>query len=243
MDLPASLWGLLAAVGFALAVLGGRGLVAMHAALRAGELARLESPPEWQAIRLLCAYLVALPLLAFAEPLAALAASATAHAALPSLLASLRRRIETEVLDDLSVHLDLVALAMEGGATLDSALAMSVEHSPPGALKRAWMPAVLEVRAGTAAADSLRNIEDRLGFRLFGGMVAAIRSAEKFSMPLAPVIRDKARQAATSRYGRAERRARAVPLKLWATMMLCLVPCTFIVLAFPVSALLARVSG
>ena len=33
--------------------------------------------------------------------------------------------------------------------------------------------------------------------------------------------------------------ARAAPLKLWATLMLCIAPCTLLVLAFPVSQLLA----
>jgi len=37
----------------------------------------------------------------------------------------------------------------------------------------------------------------------------------------------------------AERLARAAPLKLWATLMLCIAPCTLLVLAFPVAQLLA----
>ena len=39
----------------------------------------------------------------------------------------------------------------------------------------------------------------------------------------------------------AERLARVAPLKLWATMLLCIAPCTLLVLAFPVARVLALV--
>jgi tight adherence protein C len=53
------------------------------------------------------------------------------------------------------------------------------------------------------------------------------------------VLRERARQAAAARFARAERRARVAPLRLWATLMLCIAPCTLLVLAFPVARLLA----
>jgi tight adherence protein C len=53
-----------------------------------------------------------------------------------------------------------------------------------------------------------------------------------------PVLRDRSRQSAASRFARAERRARAAPIKLWAAMLLCLAPCTAVVLAFPLARLL-----
>jgi tight adherence protein C len=55
------------------------------------------------------------------------------------------------------------------------------------------------------------------------------------------VLRERARQAAAGRFARAERQARAAPLKLWATMVLCIAPCTLLVLAFPVARLLALI--
>jgi tight adherence protein C len=69
--------------------------------------------------------------------------------------------------------------------------------------------------------------------------VTALRNAERTGNPLAGLLRERARQAAAGRFARAERLARAAPLKLWATLMLCLAPCTLLVLAFPVAELLA----
>jgi tight adherence protein C len=62
-------------------------------------------------------------------------------------------------------------------------------------------------------------------------------------MPLAPVLRERATQSAANRFARAERRARAAPLKLWATLVLCIAPCTLVVLAFPMAKLLALLAG
>ena len=56
----------------------------------------------------------------------------------------------------------------------------------------------------------------------------------------AGVLRDRARHCAASRFARAERLARAAPLKVWAALLLCLAPCTAVVLAFPLAQLLAK---
>jgi tight adherence protein C len=71
--------------------------------------------------------------------------------------------------------------------------------------------------------------------------VTALRAAEKLNLPLAEVFRDRARQSAAHRFARAERRARAAPLKLWAALVLCIGPCTVVVLAFPLARVLVKV--
>jgi tight adherence protein C len=249
MELPAIVWMLLAAGGFALAVFGGRGLLGMFAALQAGNLAQLADPPRWPATRGLIALLMALPVAIAAAPLgagrwlAALAAGALGFMACPCFLASARRRAEREVFDDLPMHLDLIALTMESGGSLAGALALCAEHSPPGILRRAWGPVVREVHAGAEPFEAMRALEERLGIRVFGSLLPALRAAERLGMPLTTVLRDKARQAAATRFARAEQRARAAPLKLWATLMLCLAPCTLIVLAYPLARMLAIVAG
>jgi tight adherence protein C len=71
--------------------------------------------------------------------------------------------------------------------------------------------------------------------------IMALRSAERAGVDAGAVLRERARQAAAARFARAERLARAAPLKLWATLMLCIAPCTLLVLAFPAAQLLALV--
>src|SRR5687768_14202137 len=112
---------------FALAVFGLRGLADIHAALRTGELTRLDSPRHWRAARALCGFVCSAPVYAVTAPLggagflAALAVAGIGYAVAPQFLASARRRIEHELLDELPLHLDLLALALENGSSLPSA--------------------------------------------------------------------------------------------------------------------------
>jgi tight adherence protein C len=126
---------------------------------------------------------------------------------------------------------------------LAGALALCTEHAPPGVLRRALTPAVLEIHAGAEPLEALRALEERLGMRFFGGLLAALRAAERLDLPLAPLLREKSRQATARRFARAEHLARTAPLRLWATLMLCIAPCTLVVLAFPVARMLAVVAG
>jgi tight adherence protein C len=169
----------------------------------------------------------------------ALAVAALGYLVAPQFLASARARVEREVLDDLPLHLDVMALALEAGSSLPLALALAAEHGPAGALRRALEGVLLDVHAGIEPVEALRALDQRIGLRSFSTLVTALRTAERLALPLAPLLRERATQSAANRFARAERLARAAPLKLWATLVLCIAPCTLVVLAFPVARLLA----
>ena len=237
-----------AAASFALGVFGLRGLLELHDALRRAEFDRLRSPPHWQLTCLFVGFLGALPvLLAGWAPLGTMAVFGAAavtvlgYFATPRFLESARQRVERELLDDLPLHLDLIALAMEAGSTLPSALAACADRAPEGVLSRAWRRVLLDIHGGIEPLDALSAFAQRARLAPLGTLVLSLRSAQKFGLDPAGIIRERARQAGALRFARAERRARAAPLKLWATLMLCLAPCSFVVLAFPVARLLARV--
>lgn len=245
--LPVFVWVLLAGVMFALGVHGVRGLLAIRQAVRTADLGELSDPPHWRVTRAFLGACAALPVLFFANTLGfgALAGAGVVgllgYAAMPPFLASVRLRVEREVLDDLPLHLDVMALSMESGGSLAAALALAAEHGPHGTLKRVFERVLLDVHAGTEILDALRALDQRLGLRSFNTLVTSLRSAERLGMPLAPVLRERATQSAANRFARAERLARAAPLKMWATLLLCIVPCTLVVLAFPVAKLLALI--
>ncbi len=244
---PLPIWLLLAAGLFALGVHGVRGLVTLRRAARFAELADLAQPPHWRTTRAFLGAVAALPMLLLAGTLGwgAFAAAGVVlglgYAVAPQFLASIRARVEREVLDDLPLHLDLMALAMESGAGLPLALALAAEHGPPGALRRAFEEMLADMHAGTEPLDALRALDQRIGLRSINTLVTSLRSAERLGMPLAPVLRERATQSAANRFARAERLARAAPLKLWATLVLCIAPCTLVVLAFPVARLLSLI--
>jgi tight adherence protein C len=147
------------------------------------------------------------------------------------------------VLDDLPLHLDLIAVAMESGSSWTAALTLCGERAPDSALRRAWERVMLEVHAGAEPLEALRGLDQRANLRPISTLVSALRAADKLQMPWSAVLRERARQCAAHRFARAEHRARVAPLKLWAAMLLCLLPCTAVVLAFPVARWLSLLAS
>ena len=234
---------------FALSVFGLRGTLEIRAALREADFESLSPPARWPVVRAFCGLCLGVPVLFAAAALgnvawlAALAAGGLGYAAAPRFLESALQHARQEILDDLALHLDLMALVMEAGSSLPAALNTCAERAPDGVLRRALSRVVLEVHAGAELFEALRALDQRLGLRPFSTLVAALRSAERLGIDTAQVLRERARQAAANRFARAERKARAAPLKLWATLMLCIAPCTLVLLAFPMARMLALVIG
>lgn len=248
-EIPLIVLAVAAAGAFTLSVFGLRGLLEVRDALRHADFTRLAAPEHWQVTRAWIGVAAGFPVLLAASRLGAgawLAGAVTAaigYASAPEFLAAARRRAEREVLDDLAVHLDLVALAMESGSSLPAALALCAERAPAGALRRAMGRVVFEIHSGAEPLDALRALEQRAGLAPLSSLVLAVRSAERLNMDVAQVLRDRARQSAGYRFARAERLARAAPLKLWAALVLAIAPCTLVVLAFPVARMLAIAAG
>jgi tight adherence protein C len=237
---------------FTLAVFGSRGLLEIREALRLAEFDRLSAPEGWVAARALAAVLAAIPVavvgvIATSRSgvvlLCTVSVAGFVYGWAPRGLLMARRRIERQVLDELALHLDLIALAMEAGGGWNSALASCVERAPDGPLRRAWHRVIIEMQSGVEPLEALRGLEQRLRLRPFATLVSAVRAAMKLQQPLAPVLRERARSAAAGTFARAEREARVAPLRLWAAMCLCLLPCTALVLAFPVARILAGIIG
>jgi tight adherence protein C len=247
MAIPAFVW-LLVALGIvALGVHGLRGLLAIREALHAAELDRISPPPHWPATRALTGVLAGLPVawlmrdLEMVSLVLGLAIAALGFWLAPQFLDSAKRRLQRRLLDELASHLDLLAVAMESGGSWSAALVLCVERTPDGPLRRAWQRVILDIHGGMDALDALRIMEQKLRLQPLTTLLSALRAAEKLKLPAAGVLLDRARHCSAARFARAERRARAAPLKLWAAMLLCLAPCTAAVLAYPLARLLAAV--
>jgi tight adherence protein C len=229
-----------------------RGLMEIRDALNLAEFDRLTAPEGWVAARALAAVLAAIPVAVLGAiatsrsgvvVLAAASMAGWVYWLAPQGLLMARRRTERRILDELALHLDLIALAMEAGSGWTAALISCTERAPEGPLRRAWQRVIAEIQSGAEPLEALRGLEQRLRLRPFATLVSAVRAAEKLQQPLAPVLRERARSAAAGTFARAEREARAAPLRLWAAMCLCLLPCTALVLAFPVARVLAGIIG
>ena len=142
-----------------------------------------------------------------------------------------RRR--NEVMRDLPVYLDMVTLALEAGGALGVALKVATERSPDSPLRRAFLRVQGDLRAGRSRAEALAALADRLDVPAVRPLVAALVQAESSGASLAAVLRAQADQRIEERFARAEKLALEAPVKMLAPLVLCIFPCTFAILGFP----------
>ena len=74
-------------------------------------------------------------------------------------------------------------------------------------------------------------------------LVSALVSAEQTGASVGQVLRAQAEQRGAERFARAEKLAMEAPVKMLGPLVLCIFPCTFIVLGFPIATQLARQFG
>jgi tight adherence protein C len=139
-----------------------------------------------------------------------------------------------KILKRLPFFLDIVTMAVEAGMNLSSALQKSVEKMPQGPLLTEINRLLREVRAGKPRVDGLRDMAARLNFQAMNSLVSALVQGELMGSSIGPILRAQAEQRRTERFQRAEKLALQAPVKMLGPLILCIFPCTFIVIGFPI---------
>ena len=216
-------------------------------AAQASRLARCDldaglTVEEWAGLRVLVAALGLSPLLVpwKSSPmvLAGIAMFAVALCWF-STATWLRRRVarrERLVLKELPAYLDVVTLCVEAGATLTSALRVAVDKSPRSPLRQVFERVLREIRLGRPRVEALNAVARLYDIECLTALAAALAQSEAAGVSLGGVLRAQSEQRATERYLRAERSAMQAPVKMLGPLVLCVFPCTFIVIAVPVVA-------
>lgn len=143
-------------------------------------------------------------------------------------------RQRVEVLRELPMYLDMLTLALEAGGALSVALKISTERAPDTLLKRAFTRVQGDLRAGRSRVEALRALAERLDSPAVTALVAALIQADSSGGSLADVLRAQSEQRLDERFARAEKAAMEAPVKMLGPLVLCIFPCTFIVLAAPI---------
>ncbi|MDH5537257.1 MAG: type II secretion system F family protein, partial [Betaproteobacteria bacterium] len=91
----------------------------------------------------------------------------------------------------------------------------------------------LEMRAGTARADALRNMSRRSGERSVRQLVSIMIQSDRFGTSMADSLRVHSDALRTKRRLRAEEAAAMIPLKLVFPLIICIFPSIMIVLMGP----------
>jgi tight adherence protein C len=215
------------------------------ALLRAGQDYTL-TPAQFFAGKLLAAIVVAL-VLGFTMSQVhqsaltyALAGAVFGHYWPEMWLRDMAKSRNLRILKGLPFFLDIVTMSVEGGLNLSSALQTAVDKMPPGPLVAEVNRLLREVRAGKPRTDAMRDMAARLDFGPISSLVSALVQGEMMGSSLGPILRAQSEQRRTERFQRAEKLALEAPVKMLGPLIMCIFPCTFIVIGFPIAVQLIR---
>jgi tight adherence protein C len=145
-----------------------------------------------------------------------------------------RQDCERRILKDLPAYLDVLTVCVEAGATLHMAVRIAVEKAAPSAVRRIFDRLLREIRMGRGRVEALNRVATLYEIEALNSLVAALVQSEGHGMSLGTVLRAQSQQRATERQLRAEKAAMKAPVKMLGPLVLCIFPCTFIVIAVPV---------
>lgn len=159
---------------------------------------------------------------AIASPI--LAVGAAAAVMVTRRLTRLRRaqRRRREMVADYPEALDLIVLSIRAGYLPAEAIIEIVPHLP-ASLRPAFITVGDSMRHGTRFADALGELGSRLG-PVTQPLVDSLSSADRYGLPLAPVLERLAFDARQQRRRDAEAAARELPVRLAAPLVVCTLP-------------------
>ena len=155
---------------------------------------------------------------------------------LPSMIVG--RRIkgrQKEMQKALPDALDMLVVSVEAGLGLNQALVRVSEEidriSP--VLSEQLGLVNLEIRAGTAREEALRNLAERTGLQDISSLVGMLIQTERFGTSVAQALRVHADTMRTKRRQRAEEAAAKTTIKLIFPLVFCIFPAMFVVILGP----------
>lgn len=154
-----------------------------------------------------------------------------------------RALLERSIVRDLPAWLDLMTVCVEAGATLTSGLRLIVAQAPESPLREYFERVLREVRGGRARAQAFSHAAAIYGVESLDTLASALAHAESSGMSLGTVLRNQAAQRTAERFARAEKLAMQAPVKMLGPLILCIFPCTFIVIGVPIAVRLGEALG
>lgn len=130
--------------------------------------------------------------------------------------------------------LDMTTLCVEAGLNLQGALQQAALHGPDGPLRAELRRALADMRAGAQRMQALSDLATRTELPAIRSLVTALAQADQLGMSLGPLLRAQSQQRRSERFLRAEKLALEAPVKMLFPMVLCIFPCTFLVIGFPI---------
>ncbi len=162
---------------------------------------------------------------------------------LPGFWIRYRRRARiAEIARGMPSFLDLLCLGLDCGMNLQSSVQLALDHLPAGALRLEWNRMLLDMRSGMTRAEALRQLSDRVDVPTIRQLVASLAQSERVGLSVTRILADFARHERARRMMTAEKQAMRAPVKMLVPLSLCIFPCTFLILGFPVFVVVADLS-
>lgn len=139
-----------------------------------------------------------------------------------------------QIARDLPFAIDLLAVAVDAGLGLDSAIYRVVQKGKPGPLRDVLSDMLGEVRLGKSRNQALRDMADRAGVEELSSFVSTMLMADRFGTSVGQILRVLSQQAKLKRLQRAESIALKAPVKMVFPMVLFIFPTILIMLLAPV---------
>jgi tight adherence protein C len=162
---------------------------------------------------------------------------------LPTFMLKRRIKARQKLIDRrLPYALDLLVACLEGGLSLDAALAKVAEQGD-GPLTFEIRRTLQEMALGRPAEDAMRSLGDRTGAPDLKRLTDNVVQAERMGVSIADALRQLARDSRVRRRQRAEEMARKAPIKMVPVLIFCVLPALGIVVMVPAVILLVRTLG
>jgi len=127
--------------------------------------------------------------------------------------------------------LDLIAMAMDAGATFYEAAKAVVRDDPDDPLNEEFSMVIREIDFGRSRQDALTHLGHRINVEGLDGILSAVLQAEALGTPLATVLKLQANLLRMRRSMRAERKAGEAAVKILVPSMLILISVVLIIFA------------
>jgi tight adherence protein C len=137
-----------------------------------------------------------------------------------------------EIRRALADTVDQMVISVRAGLGLDAAIAR-VARTTEGPLASELARVVQDVRAGVPRSTALTTLAERVPLPELRQMVLALAQAEKLGVPVAQTLQIQASELRLKRRQHAEEQAMKLPVKILFPMVLCIMPCLFIVVLGP----------
>lgn len=137
------------------------------------------------------------------------------------------------VLSNFADFLDLMALSLSCGFTIDDAWTVSVEGVPVGRVKRELTISHDQLKLGRPASVVMRHLAERLSDPRLAMVLALIRQSLSRGVPLQATLLEQSHWLRELRFAELERRAQTTGLRLLFPIMVFLLPAFLLLLLFP----------